>query len=65
VSGDKLVGNIVQVSADDLRLAACAFIQSANPLLRPKFHSTLPPGIMTPDTSIPRCCSSAGRQGTS
>jgi hypothetical protein len=32
---------------------------------RPKLHSTPPPGIMTPETYRPMCCSRAGCHGTS
>jgi hypothetical protein len=39
--------------------------QCANLRLRPKLHSTPPPGIMTPETCRPRCCSNAGRDDTS
>ena len=39
--------------------------QIPSPRFRPKLQSTLPPGIITPPTCRPSCCSSAGRQGTS
>jgi hypothetical protein len=38
---------------------------SPRPRSLPKLQSTRPPGIITPPTCPPRCCSSAGRQGTS
>src|SRR5216684_2982678 len=39
--------------------------QRPNPRLRPKLHSMPLAGIMTPETCRPRCCSRAGRHGTS
>src|SRR5229473_1661528 len=35
--------------------------QRTNSRLRPKLHSTPPPGIMTRERCRPRCCSKAGR----
>ena len=36
-----------------------------SPRCRPMDQSTPPPGVIVPETWRPRCCSSAGRQGTS
>src|SRR5260370_617042 len=49
----------------DERIPTLPSGQRPNPRLRPKFQSTPPAGIMTPETCRPRCCSRAGRHGTS